>query len=94
MASVYILYSEKLNRYYVGSCKDVSYRVDQHLNKDFPMSFTAKADDWTLFFFVDNLEYAQARKIERHIKNMKSKNYIQNIKKYPEISQNLVIQYS
>jgi putative endonuclease len=85
MASVYILFSEKLNRFYTGSCEDLSYRIEQHFNKDFNNSFTAKTDDWELFFFVDNLHYAQARLIEQHIKNMKSKVYIQNLKKYPEI---------
>jgi putative endonuclease len=94
MASVYILYSKKLERFYVGSCKDLDYRIDQHLNKDFKASFTSKAEDWEVFFFIDDLQYAQARKIEKHIKSMKSKKYIQNLLKYPELTQNLVNQYS
>ena len=94
MASVYILFSKKLDRFYTGSCEDLSYRIDQHLNKDFINSFTAKADDWELFFSVDNLQYAQARKIEQHIKNMKSIVYVENLKKYPEIFQKLIIKYS
>jgi hypothetical protein len=32
MASVYILYSEKFNRFYIGSCKDLSYRVDRGIS--------------------------------------------------------------
>ena len=93
MASVYILYSKKLNRFYTGSCKDLAFRIERHLNKDFKGSFTAKAEDWELFIFVDALEYDQARRIEKHIKRMKSKNYIQNLKKYPEILQKLIILY-
>jgi len=93
MASVYILYSQTLNRFYTGSCKDLSYRVDQHLNKEFTESFTAVADDWELYFSIDNLEYKQARLIEEHIKRMKSKIYIQNLKKYPEIIEKLKIIY-
>jgi putative endonuclease len=73
MASVYILLSKKLNRRdgyrdYTGSCKDLSYRIEQHLNKDFSDSFTAKTDDWELFLFIDDLHYDQARRIEEHIK--------------------------
>ena len=83
MASVYILFSKKLDRFYTGSCNDLSYRIEQHFNKAFAQSFTANADDWELFFFVDNLHYKQARLIENHIKKMKSKVYIQNLKKYP-----------
>ena len=94
MASVYILFSKKLDRFYTGSCDNLDYRIEQHLNKDFIKSFTAKTDDWELFFFVDHLQYVQARLIEGHIKKMKSKVYIQNLKKYPEIMQKLIDKYS
>ena len=94
MASVYILFSKKLDRYYTGSCKDLSYRTEQHLNKEFTKSFTAKSDDWELFFSVDALQERQARLIEEHIKRMKSRTYIQNLKKYPEMMQKLIIKYS
>jgi len=94
MASVYILFSKKLDRFYTGSCNDLSYRIDQHVNKEFSKSFTAKTDDWELFFFIDHLQYAQARSIEEHIKKMKSKIFIQNLKKHPEILQKLLLKYS
>jgi len=93
MASVYILFSPKLKRFYTGSCNDLTYRVEQHLNKYFFKSFTSKADDWELFFVLDHLGYAQARMIEKHIKRMKSKAYIQNLKKYPEIVERLILKY-
>ena len=85
MASVYLLHSDKLNRFYIGSCDDLSIRIDQHLNKEFLSGFTAKADDWTLFYFKDGLTYKQARKIEAHLKKMRNKTYFMNLKKYPEI---------
>ena len=94
MASVYVIFSKKLNRFYTGSCEDITYRIKQHFNKHFSHGFTAKADDWELFFFVDNLHYTQARSIEQHIKKMKSKAYIQNLKKYPEIIQKLIVKYA
>ena len=94
MASVYILHSKKLDRFYIGSCKELYYRIEQHVNKDFTKSFTAKADDWEIFLSVDNLEYSQARMIEKHINQMKSKTYIQNLKKYSQILDNLINKYS
>jgi len=93
MAAVYILYSQSLDKYYIGSCIEVTERLDQHLSKIFPGAFTAKADDWIIFFSLINLSYKQARSIESHIKNMKSKKYIQNLKRYPEILQNLINLY-
>lgn len=93
MACVYILFSQKLNRFYIGSCNDLSQRIKLHSNKEFPKSFTAKVNDWKLFYSIDNLDYNQSRQIEIHIKKMKSKQYLQNLKRYPEIAQKLVERY-
>jgi putative endonuclease len=93
MASVYILFSKKLNRFYTGSCKDLIFRIDQHLNKEFSQSFTTVVDDWELYFTIGGLSYQQARLIETHIKKMKSKIYIQNLKNYPEIVERLKVKY-
>ena len=90
MAAIYILYSSSLDKFYVGSCKEITERVHQHLAKHFPEAFTAKANDWTIYFYLDNLSYQQARKIELYIKNMKSKKYIENLKRYPELSTKLL----
>ncbi|MBU0696954.1 MAG: GIY-YIG nuclease family protein, partial [Bacteroidetes bacterium] len=86
-------HSRQLNRFYIGSCKDLSYRFDQHVNKEFMKSFTAKAEDWTLFFFKDDLSYQQARLIEKHIKGMKSKTYIRNLKQHSEVFIKLIERY-
>lgn len=85
MASVYILYSVELDRYYTGSCKFLEKRLEEHNNKTYLDSYTAKASDWVLFLSINNLGYSQARGIEEHIKRMKSKKYIENLKRYPEI---------
>ncbi len=89
MASIYILYSPSLRKYYIGSCKDVIVRIDQHFSVHFPGAFTAKTIDWIVYYMHDDLNYLQARKIEAHIKKMKSKKFIENLKKYPEILERL-----
>ena len=94
MAVVYILYSEKLDSYCTGSCNDLVKRIKEHLNKDYSDSYTTRANDWIIYYSIDQLEYQQARKIEKHIKQMKSKKYIQNLKKYPELTQKLITKYS
>ncbi len=94
MASVYILFSKKLNKFYTGSCKDLSYRIEQHINKEFDKSFTTITQDWELYVSIDDLSYNQARLIEKHIKRMKSRVYIENIKKYPNIIAQLKEKYS
>jgi putative endonuclease len=85
MASVYILYSSKIDRYYIGSCLDLSKRIYQHNSKLFRLAFTQKTDDWILFLSIDELLYHQARSMEIHIKKMKSRKYIQQLKEFPEL---------
>ena len=94
MAAVYILQSLSKNRFYIGSCLDLEVRLLQHKNNFYANSYTRRADDWKLFFSLEDLEYEAARKIESHIKRMKSAVYIRNLKIYPEISKKLILLYS
>ncbi len=93
MAAVYILYSKSIDSFYIGSCNELINRMTQHVNKLLEQSFTKRASDWELYFVVEGLEYVQVRKIEKHIKKMKSKKYIVNLKKYPEIFEKLKRKY-
>ena len=94
MASVYILYSSKIDRYYVGSCLDLSERLNQHNSKFFSSAFTQKTDDWILYLSIDDLLFQQARNIEMHIKKMKSRKYIQHLKEFPELIDQLKNKFS
>ena len=93
MATTYILYSKKIDSYYTGLCLDLKSRLQEHINNKYEKSFTKKADDWIVFLKINNLEYSQARNIEKHIKKMKSKIYITNLIKYPEIIEKLTLKY-
>ena len=90
MATVYILYSKSIDKFYTGSCNDLEKRLVQHNSKEFDNSYTRQITDWKLYFAIYNLDYQQARKIEKHIKSMKSREYFQNLKKYPEMVDNLI----
>ena len=94
MAHVYILYSPKADKYYTGSCRDLSERLRDHKSKKYADSYTAMlGDDWSLYVQIDDLGYEQARSIEAHIKKMKSRTYIENLKLYPEIVEKLKSKY-
>ena len=56
--------------------------------------FTHKADDWILYFTLKCKSKEQALAIEKHIKSMKSKTYIQNLVKYPEIKHELLLKFN
>jgi len=94
VASVYILFSPKLDKFYIGSCLNLEQRLLDHKNKTFLNSYTVTADDWQLYLAIHELDGVTARKIETHIKSMKSKKYIENLKRYPEMSLKLLSKFS
>ncbi|HLW62067.1 MAG TPA: GIY-YIG nuclease family protein [Flavobacterium sp.] len=93
MHFVYIIYSQSADKYYIGETNDLLGRVNLHNSKQFQNAFTTFADDWELFWSLQCNNLSQARKIEKHIKSMKSRTYIENIKKYNEISVKLLEKY-
>jgi putative endonuclease len=82
----YILFSTTLDRFYTGISRDSPARLRKHNDHEYGMShFTASANDWVLYLEIECSCEKSARKIEAHIKNMKSAVYIRNLKKYPEM---------
>jgi len=61
-------FSDSLSKFYIGSCKDIDDRLEQHRFKVFSTSFTSKAEDWQVFRLISDLGYEQVRKIEGHIR--------------------------
>ena len=94
MHQVYVLYSPSIDSYYVGQTEDFVARFQSHKEKLFPLSFTKRADDWIVHLTIDCSSRKQAVNIESHIKRMKSRLYLENLKKYPEISQRLKTKYN
>ena len=93
MSYVYIIFSESLNRFYVGETIDLDKRLVEHNEGVYARSFTKKAQDWELFFAIACENKTQAIQIEKHIKRMKSVVYIKNLKLYPEIAERLKEKY-
>jgi putative endonuclease len=92
---LYILFSRKLNRFYTGCTINLEERLQKH-NDGFysKSSFTTKVQDWELFLHFECKNEKQAKAVEQHIKKMKSKTYIQNLKTYPEMVDKLLSKYS
>ena len=92
MHQVYILFSKKLNRYYIGFTSNLEERMVFHKNSE-NRKFTHNASDWELFYTIECSLKEQDLKIEKHIKAMKSRIYIENLIKYPEIAEKLKIKF-
>jgi putative endonuclease len=87
MNCCYILFSPSLNRFYIGITHDnLEERIAKHNSRFYKGNhFTAKANDWELYIKIEVDQYKNAMWIEKKIKSMKSRRYIENLKKYPEI---------
>jgi len=52
-------------------------------------SFTGRASDWKIYLSIECTTIEQAVYVESRIKKMKSRSYIENLKKYPELVEKL-----
>jgi len=77
MPFTYILFSEKLNKYYVGACTDLERRLYEHNIGH--STFTKTGLPWRLMHTeeFETLQHAKAR--ENIIKKMKSRSYIEKL---------------
>jgi putative endonuclease len=94
MAYCYILFSPSIDRFYIGSCQDLNLRYKNHLEKTYPNSYTSKANDWVIFYSLEVENITTAIRIEKHIKRMKSRRYIHELKESSELELSLKTKYS
>jgi len=73
---LYILFSNKLNKYYIGSTNDINRRLYEHNIGH--STFTKTGTPWTLTFSKKFPSLELARKEELRIKKCKSRKYIEN----------------
>jgi putative endonuclease len=85
MFLVYILYSEKFDKFYVGHTDDLERRLVEH-NEICTSSYTVKYRPWKLAaHFTVGPERGLAMKVERFIKMQKSRAFILSIIDQKEI---------
>ncbi|MCF6306512.1 MAG: GIY-YIG nuclease family protein [Flavobacteriaceae bacterium] len=85
MHFIYILHSSSLNKYYVGETPNVEIRLQQHNNHYFKTNFTKNANDWNLKLSYQCSNKQKAVFLEKFIKRMKSKVFIEKVIQYPTI---------
>ena len=74
---VYILFSDSLNRYYIGSTKNIAKRIEAHLWNH--KGFTSKAKDWQLRYQEVFETKTEALTREKQIKRWKSRKMIEKL---------------
>ena len=87
----YIIFSKSINHYYVGYTSNLEERIQLHRSGHFgSKSFTMKSNDWEIYLTFPCKTIEKAIAIENKIKRMKSRKYIENLKKYPELFERLL----
>jgi len=74
---MYILFSEKLNKYYVGACTDMQRRLYEHNIGH--SRFTSLGVPWVIVCKEEFATLAEAKKRELQVRKMKSRNYIESL---------------
>ena len=74
---MYILFSKKLNKYYVGACINLSRRIYEHNIGH--SKFTSTGTPWELVYKESYEDLIQAKRRELQIKKMKSRKYIESL---------------
>ena len=77
MFVLYILYSEKLDRYYVGYTNDFERRLSEH--NRMKGKYTDIGIPWMLVYFENYPDKKSAMARERFIKGRKSKQFITDL---------------
>jgi len=92
--TVYIIYSPKLDRFYIGETVDFYSRMIIHLTHAFKGSYTSSADDWETFLTIPCSSRLVARNIEAFIKKQKSRKFILSLKENPEKLKSIISRFS
>jgi Predicted endonuclease containing a URI domain len=91
---IYILYSPRSDRYYIGLTTDVNRRLEEHNHPPINKKYTAKHLPWELkLFFECSESRGEVLLIERFIKNQKSRIFVEKLiseKDNPEYFKNLI----
>ena len=77
MPFTYIIFSEKLNKYYVGACTELDRRLHEHNIGH--SKFTSLGIPWILKHKEEFSSLQEAKKREMEIKKMKSRKYIESL---------------
>lgn len=75
---IYILFSQSINRFYIGYSGDVTKRVKQH-NENTSDKYTGRAKDWVIKAVFKTPTKSDAIVLERFLKKQKSSVFIEKI---------------
>jgi putative endonuclease len=79
MHFVYIIFSQQADHYYVGEPAFPDGRLKEHNSGKYFKASTKKGKDWIIMLLIKCKDRSGAIKIERYIKEMKSRKFIESL---------------
>ena len=79
MCFIYIIYSKKLDRYYVGTTDDVLKRMGENNSGFYSEAYTVKRVPWVLSLSFECESSETAYGIEKFLKRMKSRIFLKKV---------------
>ncbi|MFV7234487.1 GIY-YIG nuclease family protein [Flavobacterium sp. ZB4R12] len=79
MYFIYIIYSKKLDRYYVETTDDVEKRLGEHNSGFYSEVFTVKGAPWELNLSFECESSGKAYGLEKFLKRMKSRIFLEKV---------------
>ena len=77
MFYVYIIYSQSIDKYYIGQTDNIQIRLLKH--NSFHKGFTSQAVDWVVKYFEEFHSRTDALKREKQIKAWKNRKLIEKL---------------
>jgi len=91
MAFVYILYSKRIDKFYIGfTTLTPTKRLAQHNSGYYEKSFSTGGIPWELILAIPCQNKDHARRLEAYLKKMKSRTNLVQLIKCPSILEALV----
>jgi putative endonuclease len=79
---VYILYTEKFDKFYIGQTDDVTNRLHRH-NSGYEKA-TKPYIPWVMVWYTEKPSRAEAMQLEKKLKNLSKERIRDFIKKYQQ----------
>ena len=80
MHTLHILYSKRLDKFYVGETEDFNVRLEQHNTGYFKNALTSNASDWEEYLTAFCQDRSYARRVEMFIKRQKNRVFVESLR--------------
>ncbi|MDY7394771.1 GIY-YIG nuclease family protein [Aureibaculum sp. 2210JD6-5] len=87
---LYIIFSSSVDKYYIGETYDLNVRLSRHNAHTYKNSFSKIASDWEYCLTMECQSKQDAVFLEKFIKRMKSKKFIEKVINKPEILKDIL----